>query len=191
LERLANGSDPRAPLAYYLRARLWQCHQLRPGYPRAMALYRELAQRYPRNHWAQLGLVKLGLIQLYALAEPADPAVRLTQVGAVLDGITEPALRRDLELQIGWAGLFYERPLDEVLPHLIAADQVGGLLGITPEDLVLQIGELSARAGHREQARRYLERFLREFPTNIRCYNVRQRLAEITGPPAPKPEGGS
>jgi hypothetical protein len=64
---------------------------------------------------------------------------------------------------------------------------VGGLLGNVPSDLVIQIGELPARAGHLEVARTYFQRFLRDFPSDPRAYNVRQRLREIAV--APKSEG--
>lgn len=191
LAGLAGGEDDVAAEAWYLRARLWQVHAARPDYVRAGESFLELARRWPGSHWAQLGLVKLGLIRLFAPPDPADPEVRLAGAAELLGGITEPALRRDLHLQIGWAGLFYERPLEEILPHLLAADRVGGLMGITAEDLVLQIGELSLRAGRHGQARAYFERFLREYPTTIRRYNVQQRLAELEALPAKAPEGGS
>lgn len=189
LTGLSTGSDDISAQALYLRARLHQVHAAPSNHARAGELYRELAKRHPASHWAQLGLVKLGLISLYALPEPADAADRLAGVAALLDALTEPALRRDLQMQIGWAGLFYDRPLDEVLPHLIAAEQEGGLFGLIPEDLVLQIGELSLRAGHVEQARSYFERFLREYPVSLRRYNVEQRLLELVR--RMKMEGGS
>ncbi|MFI5357031.1 MAG: tol-pal system YbgF family protein [Opitutales bacterium] len=179
LAELAQGNDEIAARALYLQARMYQVQKTPPDYARAGQLYRELTRRWPGSHWAQLGLVKLGLVMLYASPEPADARIRLAQVTALLDQVAEPTLRRDLELQIGWAGIFYEQPLDEVLPHLIAADRVGGLMGITPEDLVTQIGELSFRAGHLAQARSYFERFLREFPTNTRKFNVEQRLKQV------------
>lgn len=179
LASLATGSDDIAARALYLRARMYQVHRTPPDYARAEALYRELARRWPDSHWAQLGYVKLGLCMLFALPEPADQQKRLAAVEALLTEIKEPYLRRDLELQIGWAGVFYDLPYDEVLPHLIAADRVGGMLGITPEELVIQIGELSFRAGHLAQAKAYFERFLRDYPTNTRRYNVEQRLRQV------------
>lgn len=179
LARLAAGNDQIAARALYLRARMYQVHRTPPDYGQAEALYRELARRWPGSHWAQLGLVKLGMLKLFGLPEPADPRQRLAAVEALLAGIKEPFLRRDLELQIGWAGVFYDLPYDEVVPHLIAADRVGGILGITPEELVIQIGELSFRAGQLEQAKAYFERFLRDFPTNTRRYNVQQRLRQV------------
>jgi hypothetical protein len=183
---LARGDDELAALALYLSARVVQVHRLSPDYPQAASLYRELARRHPQSHWAQLGLVKLGLLTLHALPEPADAAARVAAAGTLLTGITEPALQRDLHLQIGAAAVLSGLPVDTALPHLIAADKVGGLLGLVGEDLVIQIGELSLRAGHREQGIAYLQRFLRDFPTNTRRYNIEQRLAEVGASRAPE-----
>lgn len=179
LAQLAAGEDEIAARALYLQARMHQVHKAVPDLARAESLYRELDRRWPGSHWAQLGLVKLGLVNLYAASGPADPRARIAGVLALLERIEEPPLRRDLLLQIGWAGLFYELPYAEVLPHLIAAEGIGGMLGVTPEDLVIQIGELSFRTGGLEQARHYFQRFLTEFPTNSRRFNVQSRLAEV------------
>lgn len=179
LARLSAGTDETAAIALYLLARCQHLHRAVPDYGRAEETYRELARRWPGGHWADLGMVKLGLVKLYAPVGPVDPVARLAAAHELLAQVRDPCLRRDLQLQIGWAALFYERPYDEVLPDLIAADSVGGMLGITPEDLVIQIGELSFRAGHDQQAQRYFTRFLAEFPTNPRRFNVRQRLAEV------------
>jgi len=179
LANLSEEDDEIAARALYLQARMYQVHMPTPDYVRAEELYREIAQRWPGSHWAQLGYVKLGLVKLYALAEPTDSEVRFAEVQVLLDQITEPTLHRDLQLQIGRAGMFHERPLDEVLPHLIAADAVPGMLGITPEELKIQIGELSFRAGHLEQSKLYFEEFLAEYPSNIRRFNVRQQLKKV------------
>jgi tetratricopeptide (TPR) repeat protein len=179
LAQLAQGDDDIAAQALYLQARMHQVQKAEPDYARAEALFDALARRWPESHWTQLGYVKLGLTKLFAGDDATPPRARLATAEALLAKVTEPPLRRDLQLQIGWAALEYDLPLDEVLPHLIAADAVGGLMGITPEDLLIQIGELSFRAGHLGQAQHYLERLLAEFPTSTRNYNVRQRLAEI------------
>jgi len=179
LAELAKGDDAVATRALYLQARLYQVHLLKPDYTRAEELYRELNQRWPGSHWAELGLVKLGLVKLYALEEPVDVNQRFAEVDALLAQIRTPTLRRDLQLQMGWAGLFHQRSIDEVLPHLIEADKVGGMMGITPENLIIQIGELSFRAGHLEQSKRYFERFLRDVPSNNKRYNVRKQLEKV------------
>lgn len=176
--RLAQGDDEIAAQALYLQARMYQVQKIVPDYARAEALYEELARRWPESHWAQLGYTKLGLVKLFA-TDAASPRARIVAAEALLAKLTEPALRRDLQLQIGWAALEYGLSLDEVLPHLIAADAIGGMMGMTPEDLVIQIGELSFRAGHLTQAKHYFERFFEEYAISPRAYNVRQRLNEV------------
>ena len=88
-------------------------------------------------------------------------------------------LQRDLHLQIAHAGTFYEQPLDTVLPHLIEVDRIGGLVGQAPEDLAIELGELSLRAGHYAQARAYFEAYLRDFTPNLRSVTVRRRLEDL------------
>lgn len=179
LAKLAQGDDEVAARALYLQARMNQVQKSEPDYAKAEALYRELNRRWPGSHWAELGLVKLGMVKLFALWEPTNTEERFAEVETLLAQIHTSALRRDLQLQIGWAGVFYQRPLDKVLPHLIEADRLGGLMGITPEDLLVQIGELSYRAGHLEQAKTYFERFLREIPSSNKRYNVRMELEKV------------
>ncbi|MFZ9681757.1 MAG: hypothetical protein ACO3DQ_00920 [Cephaloticoccus sp.] len=190
LAQLAQGDDAVAAQALYLQARMHQAQKVEPDLARATGLYRELDRRWPGSHWAQLGLVKLGLVTLYAGEESTNPRDQIAAAEALLAKVAEPALRRDLQLQIGWAALYFGLPLDEVLPHLQAADAVGGLMGITPEDLVIQLGELSLRAGRYADARHYFERFFAEYPTSTRTYNVRQRLREVDAALARQEGGG-
>ncbi len=186
---LARGEDEIAAQAAYLQARLYQVHYSQPDYGRAAELYRALAARQPDSHWAQLGLVKLGLLQLYVLPEPAGPAARLAAVAALLPRIKEEKLQRDVHLQLGQAGTFYGLPLDAVLAHLIEVNRIGGLVGQIEEDLAIQLGELSLRAGHYAAARTYFETYLRDFTPNLRSVTVRRRLAEMAAQEAKAQEG--
>ena len=176
---LAAGHDELAEAAAYMQARLYQVHFQQLDYPRAAALYRALAERHPESHWAQLGLVKLGLLLLYALPEPSAPAERIGAATVLLARIHEEKLQRDLHLQIARAGTFYDQPLDSVLAHLIEVNRIGGLVGQAPEDLAVELGELSLRAGHYAQARAYFEAYLRDFVPNLRSVTVRRRLADL------------
>lgn len=187
--KLAKGDDEIADASAYMQARLYQVHYQQPDFLRAAALYRALAERHPESHWAQLGLVKLGLLVLYTLPEPAAPAERIAAATALLARIHEEKLQRDLHLQIARAGTFYEQPLDTVLPHLIEVNRIGGLVGQVPEDLAVELGELSLRAGHYEQARSYFEAYLRDFVPNLRSVTVRRRLEDLAALEA-KAKGG-
>jgi tetratricopeptide (TPR) repeat protein len=180
LADLARGDDEIAPAAAYLQARMHQIHFQQQDYARAAALYRALAERHPHSHWAQLGLVKYGLLLLYALPEPTTSPGRIAAAAALLPRLEEKELVRDLHLQLGRAGTFYEQPLETVLPHLVAADTIGGLIGQAKEDLIVMIGELSLRAGNYPQSRAYFERYLRDYTYNLRLVTVRRRLEELT-----------
>lgn len=186
---LARGDDELAAAAGYLQARMHQVHFQEPDYERAAELYRALAERQPRSHWAQLGLVKYSLLLLYALPAPSAPAERIAAAEALLPQLEEPQLVRDLQLQLGRAGTFYEQPLDGVLPHFIIADRMGGLIGQAKEDLIVYIGELSLRAGHYAQARAYFERYLREYTYNMRLVTVKRRLEDLAALEAKAREG--
>ena len=188
-ESLARGEDEIADAAAYMQARLYQVHYQQPDFVRAAALYRALAERHPESHWAQLGLVKLGLMVLYTLPEPSAPAERIAAATALLARIHEDKLQRDLHLQIAHAGTFYGQPLDTVLPHLIEVNRIGGLVGQAPEDLALELGELSMRAGHYKEARSYFEAYLRDFTPDLRSVTVRRRLEELTVLEAKAKEG--
>ena len=176
---LARDRDEIAAEAAYLRARLYQLHFAQPDYPHAAELYRELAANQPFSHWAQLGLVKLALLKLYLLPDATGPgADRLAPAEALLAQIHEPQLQRDLHLQIAHAGIALKQPLARILPHLVAADRIGGIAGTPHEDLLVQTGVLSLRAGLPAQAKGYFERYLSEYPTNVRAFTIRLKLDE-------------
>lgn len=179
LTDLARGDDEIADAAAYLTGRLYQVHYPTPEPARAAHAYEQLAARRPESYWAQLGLVKLGVLQLYVLPAPAAPAARLAVAESLLPRLTIPELRRDLHIVIGRAKLFHGRPLPEVLEQLVAADRIGGLAGVPRADLQVQIAELSLRAGDWPQADAYYRRFLAENEVDARAYQVKQKLASI------------
>lgn len=179
LAELAQGNDEIAQASGYLIGRIYQTHQFTPDYARAAEAYTHLAERFPAGYWAQLGLVKLALLKLYALPEPAGPRARLAAAEALLPRVTVPELRRDLHILLGRAALFHEAPLGEVLPHLVAADGIGGLTQLKRAELQLQIGELSRRAGQWDQAREYLQKFITENGVDGRIATARMRLAQV------------
>lgn len=179
LTELARGSDEVAEASAYLVGRLYQVHFFIPDYARAARTYEQLAESHPGSYWAQLGLVKLALLRLYVLPEPADPVARVAAAEALLARVKIPDLQRDLHIVIGRAQLFHDQPMDGVLAHLIAADQIGGLTGLKRVELQLQIGELSMRAKQWDVARDYFQRFLAENDVDGRCHTVKMKLAEI------------
>ena len=62
---------------------------------------------------------------------------------------------------------------------VVAAEQVGGITGTAGEDLIVQIGVLSERGGDWARAREYFERYLANYPTNVRAFTIRQKLEAV------------
>jgi len=180
LVALAEGQhDETAAAALYLAGRLHQVHFNPPDAAKAAHYYEQLALRAPDSHWAQLGLVKLGLLRLYVLPAPGGPAERFAATEALLSRVTIPTLRRDLLITLARTRIFYEQPLDAVLADFLAADAIGGLRGPAQGDVYLQIGELSFRTGRLLQSRDYFQRYLNLNSADPRSYTVKQRLGEI------------
>lgn len=179
LTELARGDDEIAEASAYLIGRLYQAQFFTPDYARAAQQYEQLAEQHPHSYWAQVGLVKLALLKLYMLPEPAGPAARVAAAEALLPRLTIPDLRRDAHIVIGRASLFHEQPMEGVLAHLVEADRIGGLSDLKRAELQIQIGELSLRVGHWEQARVYFQRFVDENEVDGRVHTVKVKLQEI------------
>jgi tetratricopeptide (TPR) repeat protein len=176
LNALAAESDEVGAAALYLAGRLHQLHFSTPDYAVAAGYFRRLAERQPASPWAQLGLVKLALLTLHVLPEPAGPAARIAAVEVLLPRVTRPPLRRDLLIVLGRARLFHNLEPDRARANLLAADAIGGLTGLAAADVTLQIGELCFRAGDDARAREYLQRFMAENEADPRVCTVQQRL---------------
>ncbi|MDB6095052.1 MAG: hypothetical protein JWM32_2614 [Verrucomicrobia bacterium] len=177
LESLGRGDDEIALAATYMVGRVYQAHFFAADLGRAAEVYEALAARQPASYWAQLALVKLAVLKLYALPQPAGPPARVAAAEALLARVTDPILQRDLHVVIGRARLFHDLP--GVLPHLVAAARVGGFAGVPRSDLQLQVAELSRREGNWAQAREFFEEFITENDADPRAYAVRIKLEEI------------
>jgi hypothetical protein len=177
LTTLSRGSDEVALAAAYLIGRIYQVHFFQPDYGRAAQAYERLAREPASSYWGELARVKLALLKLYLLPDPAGPAARVTAAEALLAEVKTPELRRDLLIVIGRARLFHGLP--GVIPPLVEAATIGGLVGTARADLQLQIAELSRREGDFKQARAFFEEFLAENEVDSRVYAVRVKLDEM------------
>lgn len=174
LTELAGGDDEIARASAYFVGRVYQAHFFQPDYVRAAEAYESLATKHPESYWAQLALVKLALLKLYVLPGADEPARCVAAAEALLEKIKLPELQRDLHLVIARTRVFHGLP--DVLPHLLAAEKIGGLSGIPRADLQIQIGELSRRAGDLAQAKFFFEKFMSENEVDARYYTVQMKI---------------
>ena len=114
---------------------------------------------------------------------------RLAATEKLLAQAHVPAVAGELHVALAEAIFFYRLPGAQALPHLLAAERLGGTDRVGRADVLVQIAELSRLAGNRAQAAKYYRQFLQENPRDSANYTARRRLADMEAPPAAAPGG--
>ena len=94
-----------------------------------------------------------------------------------------PAAQSELHWLVAEAMFHYRLPPLPALPHLLAAERLGRLDAVTHADVLVQIAELSLKAGNPAQARTYFQKLLDTYPRDQRGYMVKRKLAELDAHP--------
>ena len=183
------GPDDPALAARFLLGRIAQHHQERPDPAEAARQFRRLIAAAEASTWAQSALSRLALLQLYALDLARPPAERIAAAEKLLAQAHVPAVAGELHVALAEAIFFYRLPGAQALPHLLAAERLGGTDRVGRADVLVQIAELSRLAGNRAQAAKYYRQFLQENPRDSANYTARRRLADMEAPPAAAPGG--
>lgn len=180
-ERMAaDGTDDVAQGSLFYLGRIAQHHREPPDEELARKYFRELIARYETSIWAQTALSRLALLEIYALnPQSASPEDRITAAENLIAHARVSAAESELRRVIAEAVFYYKLPAARALPHLLAADKLGGLKATEEADLWVQIAELSREGGQTAVARTYYEKVLRHYPIDPRGYMIRQKLAGI------------
>ncbi len=178
----ANLHDEIDGASRYLLGRIAQLYRAEPDVGMAANYYRELIEQDTPGHWVDIARVKLAVLILYALPA-ANAQVRVEQAENLIGEAKDALAVRDLHRVIGRAVMFYNQPPQDALRNLLAADEIGGLVGTLGADQLVQIGELAWDTGDDELAKKYYERLRTEFPRDPRVFLMDQRQA---GNPVPK-----
>lgn len=179
-----SGTDDFAQGARFYLGRIAQHHQETSDPEEAARQFRQLLADYPDSVWSQSALSRLALLQLYALDPGFAPVQRIAAAEKLLALARVPAAAGETHLAIAEAIFYYRLPGEQALPHLLAAEQLGGYDRVGRADILLQIAELSRLAGLKEQATKFYHLFLKENPRDSANFNARMHLAEVEPPPA-------
>jgi hypothetical protein len=176
----SGGDDPAEAARFYL-GRIAQHHQENPDPVEAANQFRLLIAEHENSIWAQSALSRLALLELYALHPTATPEQRVAEADKLLRYAHLPEAQGELHIALAEAIFFYRLPAQQALPHLLAAEPLGGYDRVGRADVLLQIAELSRLSGQKDQAAKYYRMFLQENPRDTANYTARQHLAEVEG----------
>lgn len=174
-----SGADNPALGARFYLARIAQYHQATRDPVEAANQYRALLRQNERSVWAQTALGRLALLEIYALNLNRPPAERVKAAEELLKFAHAPTAEGELHVAITEAIFYYRLPNEEALPHLLAAERLGGFDRAQRADILLQIAELSRIYGKKAQAIAYYKKFLAENPRDTANYDARMHLKEV------------
>jgi len=182
-EALTTTPGETARAARYLLGRWYQLHPYTPDPAAAADQYRRLLKATSDDLWQRLAVVKLAILHLTALPQPAGLDARLPEADALVQQTTDPVTRRDLHLVIAEVRLHHRRYDAGTRDHLLAALETPAPADLRA-DLLIQVARLSHLLEEPAVARSYYQRFIREHPLDRRCSMVELILAggETPGP---------
>jgi hypothetical protein len=166
----------------YLLGRIAQLYRADADVPLAVSYFRDLIARPGPGHYADIARVKLAVLLLYAV-HTEDAVERIKQAEKLLPGTSDPLAVRDLHRVLARGIMFFNLPPEGALRHLLAADEIGGLVGTLGADQLVQIGELAWDTGDEELANTYYDRLREQYPRDARIFLMDQRNA---GNPVPQ-----
>jgi hypothetical protein len=177
LIREAPGTDTSLQAAY-LKARVTQLHPFEPDPAAAIPLYLEVTRRYPETVLGQFAYVKASGLQLYD-PETADEDRPFEAISVNAFVISNPDVLRCYHLMMAEAShrLGYDDAFS--LKHYIEAYEAGLTKPDLEANVLTRIIVLSQRLGDTETARACAERFLTEFPRDIRVTMIGELLTEL------------
>jgi hypothetical protein len=182
LRELAAAGDPvLAPVALHTLARIEHVHRLRPDLSAAVARYEELRRLYPDHPLADEAVVRLAIIAFQDPSPPERAAAELARFAALASDLRSADARRDLHLLLADTALRLRHDEAFALEHYLAAEAAGIHLAAIRTTVLVSIGELAARLGRPEVARRHLEDYLVFAPRDNRRTLVLERLASLPG----------
>lgn len=153
----------------YLMGRIFQIHQRDPDPALARQWYESLVRERPRSVAAQQAALQLVLLDIYEDASGSNPTETIARAMRWAVVVTEPNIRRDVDLAIARSCLFFNiSPAQayEALQAVIAAPVAGGLR--QRADNYVSAILLAEELGKPGEAVDFLRRFLREFPRDSR-----------------------
>ena len=179
LQKENPSSESGLAAGYYL-ARYEQIHAQNPSPAAALARYKELFERSPESDYGQMAIVGYTTVAVLdsKLADADRPS--LESVQALEAKLTQSWSKRQFHTVFG---NYYLRVINDpnlALPHLVAAaEPEPPTRRSTKAHLYVMVGETAREVGDKATARRFYQKFLDEFPVEVRRTLISERLAAL------------
>ena len=167
---------------YYI-GRIYQTHQRVTDYESSARYFLRAIKRAPNHAYGQLAVVRLANVWLY---EPVPKAVKLEryeQLRGLGGNLTFRPARRDFNYVTGVACLCFELSPERAMEHLKILETVDVHQPRSRASLYARIGETARKSGDTSTARVYFQKFLDEFPRELRTQLIRDRLNQLDTQP--------
>jgi hypothetical protein len=178
LEQLRSGStkDVWALRATYLLARLRQFHPRTADLAAAQSLYDECIRMMPNHPLAQVAVVKLAILKLYAQQTHDERLAVFNQYAERAESLSDRAAKRDLHLVLASVAAQFELGQQRSLEQLLKIDVQAIVNMKTLGDVFVRRSELARQAGLIDAWNAAARAFLDGFPGDPRGFYVRQQL---------------
>jgi tetratricopeptide (TPR) repeat protein len=176
------GEDLAVQSLYYI-GRIYQTHQRVTDYESAARNFLLAMERGPDHAFGQLAVVRLANVWLY---EPVRKTVKLERYEQLREwgaDLTFGPARRDFNYVMGVACLCFDLSPERAIEHLKVLETVEVHQPRSRASLYARIGETARKLGETSTARVYFQKFLNEFPRELRTQLIRDRLNQLDAQP--------
>ena len=173
------GEDAITCRALYHRGRIQQIHVRVPDWEKSSAFYREMIERWPRDVFTQLAIVKLATIQLYEPTSPEEKRRRYNELAALESQLGFAPARRDFHYVMGVACLSLELSKEKALYHLMACEEAGIVLATIRINTYCRIGVTAKQLGRFELAAAYFRKFMTASPRDLRTKMIKDQIEDL------------
>ncbi|MGC1481643.1 MAG: hypothetical protein WA771_14175 [Chthoniobacterales bacterium] len=164
--------------AEYLRARAEQVHRAEPDLAKARRQFRQLIDAHSGHRLADIASVKFATLEVWT-GRADEQALAIQRWNERVGAITYGPARKDLHLLLADAEKYVTGDKAAALGHFIQAEKLGIANAKTRGDVVFQIGEFAHEVGRNDVARKFYEKFLKDFRRDVRRPVVESRLRKI------------
>ena len=165
--------------AQYFLGRIDQIHRSHPNPESAARHYLSLIERQSNHPFAQLAVIKLGILELYN-PSAEDVSAVFSQTEERLNLLTDSIAIRDFHILLAEAYERHNLSKSRSLEHLLAAQEIDPAIRLLDNGFIIRVADLARELGDYELSSRYYREFLDLFQRDVRRFQVARTLEKLS-----------